>query len=439
MGRKSCLLPTRPIVWLCVLLSVPSVAFAGHYRLAHTFEVPSLSNGAAFGSALDLEGDLAVFSSGFHYGVADIFDNNQLHVFERESKGTWHLKDSVDLYTSSGVEIPIGHQLELNQGVAIVGTPTTIQSKPRDVRFVERHEGNWQITWSRHPNFPPFPPSPFKRHAGSMLGRVVSISGERAIVSDSRGSIADDGFARILERNDDGEWWEVANLDLPRSTGIGESRVISVAIDGNTAMMTSGGIPPSESEGLWVFERNDSGVWTQVDHIDTLPSANSNWVVNYVEIDGDLAIVRDIVAGATGIYERNADNQWSLSATLSLGVNDGSQGLVGRSFAIEDDLVAFTIVGDEGMPNFVELYRRHSFGDWRLFDSITAPDLNRKFGTSLALDGGRLLVGINNSTLEPDDPPGVAYLFVPVPEPTSIILASMAFAVLGSFTLAHRS
>jgi hypothetical protein len=161
-----------------------------------------------------------------------------------------------------------------------------------------------------------------------------------------------------------------------------------------------------------------------------------------VAVDGDVMVVgAHLNDGAGGsltdsgvayVYERDANNQWTLSATLRAS-NAGAQDNFGHSVAVSGDLIAVgapledsNALGvhashtgsDAGNPNYgaVYLFERNG-ASWQQLAYIKSQSLNsnQAFGSALALSGSYLLVGSPKERLDTSDNTsdisGAAYLF----------------------------
>lgn len=102
-------------------------------------------------------------------------------------------------------------------------------------------------------------------------------------------------------------------------------------------------------------------------------------------------------SGAAYVFAKAGDN-WSQIAMLT--APDGAGGdLFGRSVALSGDWLAVGAPEDDAPSNSgsVHLFR-NAGGNWQYHSKLTAPDAatNDLFGTSVALEGGWLLVGAPN-------------------------------------------
>lgn len=424
MGRFQSSVLSALVSLVCV---APCVA-ADYYRLQHIFKVPELENGAAFGSEVALENGVAVFKSGSNYGTFP-YSTLTTHLFEETATGNWIETNRLAL-EDYFVAYPNGQGLAINDGHIVMAYSGSGASRWRSPRFASLNaDKEWEEEFQAVVPFwlDPFAPSGF-----TSAGRSVDVSGDYAIASDAGAerTFGESGVARVFKRNTTGRWDEVANLWDESSADL-DFNVQSVSIDGTHAMAISRGFSFSVG-GLFAFHRNSAGEWSQsAGFKGVTPDGFEPWGSSSVILDGDAAVVRNFVSGATHVYEISSDGNWAYAQQLHPHAVDSNQMLIGRTAALENDLLAVTVVGENGSPNEVQLYRRRGFGDWALFDSIAAPLNEPEFGAALSLDNGRLLVGTNQTdAFEPDDPPGVAYLFVPVPEPNSLAITGLTLVAV---------
>jgi len=124
-------------------------------------------------------------------------------------------------------------------------------------------------------------------------------------------------------------------------------------------------------------------------------------------------------AGAAYVFERRPHSGWIEVAKLTAS-NPQPEGHFGRTVAMSGNRVIIGAGAFFGVPTLGQAYvfERSASGDWlqvaELEPSDGAQGLGQAFGTSVALDGDRALVGAPAD--KPLDSPGAAYLFEHQPD-----------------------
>lgn len=211
----------------------------------------------------------------------------------------------------------------------------------------------------------------------------------------------------------------------------------AVAIRGNYALVGSYMNDQWGTDGGAVYAYEQvGGVWTPKGKFagsDTGPADEFGYDI---AISGDTAVIGaygyDLPAksscGAAYVFKRNATGGWDQVDLLT--ASDASTSAhFGVSVAISGDLI---LVGTPFTANGTAyLFQDDGTGNWTEIDKITAPDgaASDRFGTAVALDGKTALVG----AIYDDDlggSSGSAYFFA-VPEPASLALLAAGGLLLG--------
>lgn len=204
---------------------------------------------------------------------------------------------------------------------------------------------------------------------GNAYGTSVDVHGDDMVVgaplTDSL--VMDSGAAQVYLRASDGSWSET-DLLAPANLADGDRFGAGVAVEGDTLLIGAPGDSQwtTRSGAVYVFERQGDGSWLQVDVLRPADANSDDRFGDRIAIDGDRAVIAankssSFTAGyAAYVYERTAPGApWMEAAKL---VNS----------------------------------------DHATFDG---------FGTSLAIDGDRIVVGAPNP-LGSAPGLGAAYLFV---------------------------
>ena len=238
------------------------------------------------------------------------------------------------------------------------------------------------------------------------FGDAVGLSGNYAIVS-AKGEGS--GTVYIFERDANDEWNQAARLQSS-DTQSGDDFGESVAISGNLAIVgadneDTGG---SNAGAAYIFERDASGAWSETAKIQASDKQSLDLFGFSVDIDGNRAIIGSILeddggasAGAAYIFERDANGSWSETAKILASdreVNDQ----FGRSVALQGGrAVVGAIFEDTGGANAGAAYvfEQNANGVWNETAKIQASDKQAqdRFGGSVALSGDRVVVGANEA------------------------------------------
>ena len=272
--------------------------------------------------------------------------------------------------------------------------------------------------------------------AVDIFGYAVSVSGNTIVVGapyrDQDGGVEDAGAAYIFSRNKDGKdnWGLVEKLVA--SDGLGKELFgYAVAVSDDTIvvgaeMLTHAG--GNKAGAAYVFSRNEGGAdnWGEVKKLIPNDSNLQDSFGRSVAISGDTAVVGAQGAqnhsggriGAAYIFSRNEGgaNNWGQVRKLIAG-----DAALDRSFGCSVAIDAHTVVaGDSGGDQrgvdagAAYIFSRNHGGmdNWGQVKMLTAADAaaNDNFGYSVAVNGGRILVG---ATLGGDGGirSGAAYLF----------------------------
>lgn len=342
-------------------------------------------------------------------------------------------------------EDSFGYSVAISGNYAIIGAPLEdeeLLNHAGAAYIFERDDsGNWvqvqKITASDR--------APSDRFGGS-----VAISGNYAIIGasfeDDDTALTHAGAAYIFERDVTGNWVEVQKI-VASDRDVGAEFGYTVAISGNYAIVgapfkdevTDAGNILIEAGAAYIFKRDESGTWTQVQKI--IPShRDSDYRFGYsVSISGDYAIVgayRDDVdatgtnplqwAGAAYIFQRNAAGTWTQVQKIVASDREKNDRF-GRAVAISGN---YAIVGaprdDDGASGgnsvwkagSAYIFEKSEAGIWSQVQKIVASDRGEldAFGISVAISGSYAIVGAHYEDEDADggntmDKAGSAYIF----------------------------
>lgn len=247
----------------------------------------------------------------------------------------------------------------------------------------------------------------FDREAEDRFGYAVDISGNYAII----GAYADDfgdlnpnmGSAYIFEKTGIEDWTFVQKIQASDQDDY-DRFGWSVAINGNVAVVGAYGEDEDESDenslakagSAYIFERDEAGIWVEVQKIVASDREEDDWFGWSVDISNETIIVGaqqeghdefggDFIfrSGSVYAFDRNVDGIWIESQK---------------------------IVAWDRQPDFGGGDETMSVGDYM---DIDYGDL---FGCTIAISGDFMIVGANNNDFNPDGfggqrQAGAAYIF----------------------------
>ncbi len=284
------------------------------------------------------------------------------------------------------------------------------------------------------------------RGANDRFGYSVSISAGRAIVGayreeeDTAGgnSLSDAGSAYIFERDAGGTWQEVQKLTAS-DRGALDNFGWSVSISDGRAIVgayqedqdTAGGNFFSRAGSAYLFERDGSGTWQEVQKLVASDRGANDRFGYSVSISGERAIVGAIEededtaggnalnnAGSAYLFERDGAGIWQQVQKLTAsdrGVDDnfgfsvsisGDRAIAG-AYQEDQDTAGGNTLSDAGSAY---LYERDGGGVWQQVQKLIASDRGAGdlFGWSVSISGDRAIVG---AVGEDEDTAGGNFLF----------------------------
>lgn len=266
--------------------------------------------------------------------------------------------------------------------------------------------------------------------AGAEFGVKLSLSGDRLLVGAFRedtNGLSAAGAAYIFDRDENGAWVSSAKL-VASDAGSGDFFGFGVDLDGDTAIIGAFNHDPTPTNtsagAAYIFERQSSGDWIQVQKLSPTDLIAGNEFGISVSISNDLALVgassmqaEPALSGSAYVFE-NVGNSWLQTDRLL--PTDGSPG---DHYGIEVDLQDNrAVVGSRGANGIdgtatagtVYVHELNSDGTdssvTRLGASV--PIVSHQFGRGLSLDGDLLLIGAYGDSGDGSTPNGgAAYLF----------------------------
>ncbi len=264
------------------------------------------------------------------------------------------------------------------------------------------------------------------RDEGDIFGFSVSISNTFTIIGASRededasgeNTMEDSGSAYIFEEVETSNWFQIQKL-VSSDRAIDDRFGVSVSISGNYAIVgaelededSSGENTMYDSGSAYIFERNENGIWIQVQKIVASDRYYHNHFGCSVAINGNYLIVgaqlasglsKYFIAGSAYLFERNESGIWIekqkiISSDLaegdyfgcSVSIN-GNNAIVGSIYESED-ASGYNTEYDAGSAY---LFERDSVGNWNQIQKLVASDRDEgdSFGGSTSINGNFAIV-----------------------------------------------
>jgi hypothetical protein len=197
------------------------------------------------------------------------------------------------------------------------------------------------------------------------------------------------------------------------SGNIGESFGVSVAMDGNFAVV---GAPYYETvKGCAYVFQNNSGVWTQKAKLTASDGEINDWFGFSVDISGDFIVIgamQNNLYGSAYIFKKPSSGWKDTTQAAKLTSTDSVfDAKFGWSVSISDNVVLVGSLWDNNKKGSAYVFEKPESG-WKdttqtakLIASDAADD--DQFGNSVSISGDNIVIGACNSTGK-----GAGYIFV---------------------------
>ena len=409
-----------------------------------------------FGYSVALDGDTLVVGADYEASNATGVDGDQLdhsaphsgavYVFFRHLNGTW-FQEAYLKASNTGNNDAFGQSVALDGDTLVVGADgedsnaTGVNGNQLDnsapwsgaAYVFVRSDGIWsQQAYLKASN----------TDSDDAFGQSVALDGDTLVVGANEASNAtgvdgneldnsasSSGAAYVFVRSD-GIWSQQAYLKAS-NTDSDDAFGQSVALDGDTLVVGANeasnatGVDGNEldnsassSGAAYVFVRSD-GIWSQQAYLKASNTDSDDTFGTSVALDGDTLMVGACGedSNATGVNGNQLDNSsdnsgaayvfvrsdgtWSQQAYLKAS-NTGDDDVFGRSLALDGDTLVVGARGEDGgilLDNLPESGAAYFFvrsgGTWSQENYVKALDTENgdAFGTSVALDGGTLVIG----------------------------------------------
>ncbi len=342
-----------------------------------------------FGGSVDIDGEMAIVGARFD-------GNGSAYIFQEVSPGNWQRVARLTASDGLGGDY-FGNSVAISEDLAVVGAlygDGNVRDSGSAYIFKETSPGVWQqVAKLIDPDGGQY----------NYFGNAVAIDGDTVIVG-AKSSDRAKGSAWIFQEIG-GNWEMIAKL-MASDGANGDNFGQSVAIEGDTVIIgayldDNNNVPDSGS--VYIFQEV-GGTWQQKAKFTASDGAASDFFGWSVAIDGDTAVVgargdddNGPNSGSAYIF-REAGGIWEQRAKLT--ASDGADSdSFGYSVAIDGGVVIVGAQGDsEGgalWKGSTYIFQGTSFGNSHETAKLTASDgaAYDYFGQSLAIEGGRILVG----------------------------------------------
>ena len=255
------------------------------------------------------------------------------------------------------------------------------------------------------------------REALNQFGWSVSVSGDYAIIGagiqdyDELGDnfVNSAGAAYIFERDGSGTWNEVQKIVAPVRNDFDYFGRYGVTINDNYLVVGANFEDEDASEGntissagsAYIFERDGTGTWNQVQKIVASDRAQDEWFGYSVGLDGNHLLVgsnqNNNLTGAAYVFEKDGNDVWNEVQKLT-----ASNGVAGDRFGQDIDIdgnriiigAHFRDIGSPGDDGAAYIFEKDA-GIWTeiafIYDAFNST--SEYFGFSVGISGDYALVG----------------------------------------------
>lgn len=373
------------------------VRSAGSWSLQARLTASDATRGAAFGSAVAIDGDTLVVGAPFDemIGAAYVFVRSGT-TWSQEAKLTSDDREGSDFFGSS---------VGISGDTALVGAPfDDDRGGMSGSAYVFTRSGT---TWTQRAKL-----TASDGGAEDQFGELV-LRGDTALIG-APGHAGNRGAAYVFVGSGS-SWSEQAKLEA--SDGRADDYFgARVGLDGDRALIGAFSHDDAgviESGAAYVFVRSGTA-WSQEAKLVPSDVATEDEFGRAVALAGDTVMVSSfhdddlgLDSGSAYVFRRDGST-WSEEAKLTSAPN-GEADAFGSSVTIAGDLAVVGSDADDAARGSVYVFVRTG-GTWsfetELISNMTAP--GDRFGGSVALSGSTLLVGAGGSDAER----GAVYVFV---------------------------
>jgi hypothetical protein len=313
-----------------------------------------------FGRSVAVDGDTAVIGAYGDDGTGS--ESGAVYVFVRsEDSGgiiTWTQQDK--LTVTNGANDQFGRSVAVDGNTAVIGAPGYGSNSGAVYVFVRSEDSGGNITWTQQDKLTA---GDDDAAAGDHFGYSVAVDGDTAVIGaygdDDNGS--NSGSAYVFVRSS-GTWTQQDKLTAyAYDAAAGDYFGKSVAVDGDTAVIGAYGDDDngSLSGSAYVFVRS-SGTWTQQTKLPVDDGLDGGDIFGIsVAVDGDTAVIgaygdddNGSASGSAYVFVRSEDSggniTWEQQDKLTAGDDDAAAGdYFGRSVAVDGGTAVIGAYGDD--------------------------------------------------------------------------------------------
>lgn len=256
----------------------------------------------------------------------------------------------------------------------------------------------------------------------AVWGGTIAVGAPMRGCGPSHGHATECGAVYLFERDPASGWIETQKLVAADGASL-DWFGWNVALDGDTLVVGAYGADDNgpDAGAAYVFERDAGGVWIETRKLIAPDGQPHDWFGNWVSVSGDTALIgvyndghAGYVSGSAHVFRR-AGGSWTHEAKLTAS-DAQAYDHFGVSVSISGDVALIGAHRSGGLPpkpgpGAAFVFERHA-GTWQETARLAAPDGvdADAFGCSVAIAGGRLVVGARNHAAEAPGA-GAAYLF----------------------------
>ncbi len=275
-----------------------------------------------FGFSVAVDGDIAVI------GAPVINDGitGSAYIFVRNTQGDWIEQQKLVASNEADMEM-FGAVVSMDGDTIMIGGPAVgfgffESDKSNSVYVFVRND---QGIWTEQQKL-----STSDEIDGPRFGESISINEDTVLIGASGAGLSSNdtrsgkpGSVYVFVRNDQGVWTE--ELKLTASDEADEPTFgRSVSIDGDTAIVGApgfynGSVASDESGSVYIFIRNAQGAWTEQQRIIPNNKASKGYYFGgSVSVDEDTAVIGKLdKSGPAYVFTRNVQGFWSEQQRLT--------------------------------------------------------------------------------------------------------------------------
>ena len=404
----------RAAVWALLMSSSPLGAelvfledFERREQVLFAKEGTSLEE---FGRAVGISGNVIVAGAPQDAGLGS--RAGAAYVFEQGADNIW--RESAKLTASDGAPGEFfGRTVAISGSRIAVGAASLLRSGNQGKVYVfERNlSGSWEEVVILSADD--------KGQDGS-FGATVDIDGDILAVGDF-GFGEQSGQISVFERSSTGTWQATDTFGASDGQP-GEGFGLSLAVSGHSIIVGAGTFFDA-AEKAYVFDRQSNGMWTESDILRSPDGKAGDLFGLDVDIHDDTAAVgatgdddNGNASGSVYLFQRASEFEWIFTTELHP-ASGGELREFGFRVELSDKRLLVAAEQDtfvNGFAGAVHVFDRQDDGGWQETDKRVpfAPESGDAFGSALALDRSRAVVGASgDEAAGAESNSGAAYFF----------------------------